>query len=78
MQEVFEEVLALCLDRVADGDSPAACAGDFPEFPELVELLGIAAKLKDLPRPEPRPSWLTASSARLAAKIARQQSEAAD
>ena len=45
MEEIFEEVLALCLDRLADGDSPQACAVDFPDFPDLLSLLEIAAAL---------------------------------
>ncbi len=45
MEVLFEEALALCLDRVADGDSPASCAESFPEFTALLPLLQIAAEL---------------------------------
>ena len=57
MEEVFEEVLALCLDRVVDGDSPAACAADFPDYPDLLPLLEFAGGLSALPRSEPSPPW---------------------
>lgn len=59
MEELFEEVLALCLDRIADGDSPASCAADFPDFADLLPLLEIAAELMVLPRREANGPWLT-------------------
>ncbi len=73
MEEIFDEVLALCLDRVADGDDPATCAADFPEFPELLALLEPAAQLSSLPRPEPDPTWLARSRDRVAARLAQRR-----
>lgn len=52
MEELFEEALALCLDRVADGDSPSSCADSFPEFTTLLPLLQLAAELIALGRAE--------------------------
>ena len=48
MEEVFDEVLAVCLDRVGDGDSAEACAAEFPEFPDLLALLQLATDLRAL------------------------------
>ena len=48
MEEVFDEVLAECLDRVGDGDSAEACAAEFPEFPDLLALLQLATDLRAL------------------------------
>jgi hypothetical protein len=45
MDEMFEEVLAICLDRVSDGDSIESCVADYPECPDLQPLLEIAAAL---------------------------------
>ena len=45
MDEMFEEVLAICLDRLSDGDDVASCVADFPECPDLEPLLEIAAAL---------------------------------
>ena len=67
MEELFEEVLALCLDRVADGDSPTSCAADFPEFADLEPLLQLADELAALPRREQRLVWLVASRDRFVA-----------
>ncbi|MBA2450447.1 MAG: hypothetical protein H0V51_20725 [Chloroflexi bacterium] len=61
MEELFEEALALCLDRVADGDSPASCADDFPEFHGLLPLLQLAAELIALGRCRVEPGWLITS-----------------
>ncbi len=70
--ELFEEVLAFCLDRLADGDAPEACAADFPEYPDLLLLLEIAAELRAQPQPQPGAAWLRASRERLEARIRRQ------
>jgi len=64
MEELFEEALALCLDRVADGDSPASCADDFPELQGLLPLLQLAAGLIALGRSRPEPLWLRTSGVR--------------
>ena len=65
MEEVFEEVLALCLDRVSDGDSAEACAAEFPEFSDLLPLLQLATSLWSLPREEPSPGWLASPGDRV-------------
>ena len=63
MDEMFEEVLAICLDRLSDGDDVASCVSDFPECPDLQPLLEIAAALRvasdDAARRGDRaPTWL--------------------
>ena len=63
MDEMFEEVLAICLDRLSDGDDVEACMADFPECPDLRPLLEIAAALTDLAdqghrRIDATPTWL--------------------
>jgi hypothetical protein len=45
MDDMFDEVLAICLDRLSDGDDIASCVADFPECPDLEPLLEIAAAL---------------------------------
>ena len=45
MDEMFEEVLAICLDRLSDGDDVESCVADFPECPDLQPLLELAAAL---------------------------------
>jgi hypothetical protein len=63
MDEMFEEVLAICLDRLSDGDDIESCVADFPECPELRDLLEIAAALSsssaaDNARVDQTPTWL--------------------
>ena len=63
MDEMFEEVLAICLDRLSDGDSVESCLADFPECPELEPLLEIAAALSassadNFKRADRTPTWL--------------------
>ena len=63
MDELFEEVLAICLDRLSDGDTIEACMADFPECPDMRPLLDLAAALSDLADDERRgrdasPAWL--------------------
>jgi hypothetical protein len=63
MDELFEEVIAICLDRLSDGDSIEACVADFPECPDLQPLLEIAAALTataadDHKRSDRSPTWL--------------------
>jgi hypothetical protein len=55
MNDMFEEVLAICLDRLADGDTVAACVADFPECPDLEPLLSLAAALSDVGATAPQP-----------------------
>jgi hypothetical protein len=64
MDELFEEVLAICLDRLSDGDTVEACMADFPECPDMRPLLELAAALHGLADDERRrrnasPTWLT-------------------
>jgi hypothetical protein len=63
MDEMFEEVLAICLDRLSDGDDVASCVADFPECPDLQPLLEIAAALSAasddaVKRDDRAPKWL--------------------
>jgi hypothetical protein len=63
MDEMFEEVLAICLDRLADGDTVAACVAAHPEYPDLQPLLEIAAALRqasadDSRRTDRTPTWM--------------------
>jgi hypothetical protein len=63
MDDMFEEVLAICLDRLSDGDDVASCVADFPECPDLQPLLELAAALSaasdDTARRQHRaPAWL--------------------
>jgi hypothetical protein len=63
MDEMFEEVLAICLDRLSDGDDIESCVADFPECPDLQPLLEIAAALSsasaaDNARVDREPTWL--------------------
>ena len=64
MDEMFEEVLAICLDRLSDGDDVASCVADYPECPDLQPLLALAAALSDIGedakgREDRPPTWLT-------------------
>ena len=45
LEDMFDEVLAICLDRLSDGDDIASCVADFPECPDLEPLLELAAAL---------------------------------
>jgi hypothetical protein len=63
MDEMFEEVLAICLDRLSDGDDIASCVADFPECPDLQPLLELAAALTEVADDTARggdqaPTWL--------------------
>jgi hypothetical protein len=63
MDEMFEEVLAICLDRLSDGDDIASCVADFPECPDLQPLLELAAALTEVAddestRGDRAPTWL--------------------
>ena len=63
MDELFEEVLAICLDRLSDGDTVEACMADFPECPDMRPLLDLAAALHELADdkrrgPDALPTWL--------------------
>ena len=63
MDEMFEEVLAICLDRLSDGDEVESCVADYPECPDLRPLLEIAAALtavsaENSRRVDRTPTWL--------------------
>ena len=65
MDEMFEEVLAICLDRLSDGDDVESCVADYPECPDLQPLLEIAAALtavsaENRRRVDRTPTWLLA------------------
>src|SRR5581483_9562323 len=45
MTEMFDEVLAICLDRLTDGDTIDQCVDDYPACPELRETLEVAELL---------------------------------
>lgn len=48
MIDLFDELLSICLDRLADGDAVADCIADFPEVPDLGPMLETAAALISL------------------------------
>ena len=63
MDEMFEEMLAICLDRLADGNDVESCMADYPECPDLQPLLEIAAALSSTSantfrRADRTPIWL--------------------
>ena len=63
MDEMFEEVLAICLDRLSDGDTVANCVTDYSDCPDLEPLLEIAAALTATSEAHHRranrePTWL--------------------
>jgi hypothetical protein len=63
MDEMFDEVLAICLDRLSDGDDVEACVADFADCPDLQPLLEIAAALTaaapdSRQRADRTPTWL--------------------
>ena len=72
MDEMFEEVLAICLDRLSDGDDVESCVADFPECPDLQPLLELAAALSatsadTFRRADRSPTWLLPRRERRAA-----------
>jgi hypothetical protein len=63
MDDLFEEVLAICLDRLTDGDAIESCVADYPECPDLRPLLELADALSaesraDRARDNRTPTWL--------------------
>ncbi|MCC7105355.1 MAG: hypothetical protein IT307_09455 [Chloroflexi bacterium] len=63
MDDLFDEVLAICLDRLADGDDIESCVADYPECPDLRPLLELAEALSaesraDRSRDDSPPTWL--------------------
>jgi len=65
MTDLFEEVLAVCLDRLEDGDSVDQCVEEYSEFPDLRETLEIAEALRCLPAPAATRGWVRGSRMRL-------------
>ncbi len=57
MIDLFDELLSICLDRLADGDTVADCVMDFPDVPELEGLLETAAALIALQEARPTRTW---------------------
>ena len=64
MIDLFDELLAICLDRLADGDTVADCVMDFPEVPDLGPMLETAAALMALGAERPSRSWVPAADER--------------
>ena len=61
MSEMFDEVVAICLDRLTDGDTVDQCAADYPEVPELRETLEVAELLMARSAAQATPRWLRRS-----------------
>jgi hypothetical protein len=45
MDEIFDEMLAICLDRLLDGADVDSCLADYPKCSDLRPLLEVAAAL---------------------------------
>ena len=65
MSEMFDEVVAICLDRLTDGDTVDQCAADYPEVPDLRETLEVAELLMARSAAQATPRWLRRSRWRL-------------
>jgi hypothetical protein len=65
MSEMFEEVVAICLDRLTDGDTVAQCAADYPECQDLRETLEVAELLMATAAERAEPRWLRRSRRRI-------------
>jgi hypothetical protein len=65
MNDTFDEVLAICLDRLTDGESVARCAADYPEHPGLGPSLEVAEALMRFAASNAEPRWLRTSQVRL-------------
>jgi len=62
MERDFETTLDLCLEAVKQGKSLEECLALYPEWASQLEpLLRVAADLKHLPKPEPRPEAIRAA-----------------
>ena len=62
---MFDEVLAICLDRLTDGDSIDQCVDDYPTCPELRETLEVAELLMERSAAAATPRWLRRSRFRM-------------
>ena len=69
MIDLFDELLSICLDRLADGDTVADCVADFPEVPDLEGLLETAAVLTSMQVERPSRPWMPASSDRVVGRV---------
>lgn len=58
MIDLFDELLSICLDRLADGDTVADCVLDFPEVSDLGPMLETAAALMSLRDERPSRPWM--------------------
>lgn len=53
----FDAILEICLERIANGETPQACLADYPDDAEALRpLLTTAHRLHTLPRHQPRDS----------------------
>ena len=64
MIDLFDELLSICLDRLADGDTVADCLTDFPEVPDLEGLLETAAALMSVRNERASQPWLQVTDVR--------------
>ena len=64
MIDLFDELLSICLDRLADGDTVADCLVDFPEVPDLGPMLETAAALMSVRDERPSRPWIQVTDAR--------------
>jgi hypothetical protein len=65
MNDSFDEVLAICLDRLTEGHSIARCTADYPEHPDLGPTLEVAELLMESRTPRIEPHWFHTSQFRL-------------
>ncbi len=68
MIDLFDELLSICLDRLADGDTVADCVMDFPEVPDLGPMLETAAALMSLRDERPSRPWMPLAPERPSAR----------
>ncbi len=66
MSKRFEEILDICLDRIARGESIEQCLASYPkEAAELEHLLKVALSVTETSSIEPRPAFMNAAKYRL-------------
>ena len=68
MIDLFDELLSICLDRIADGDTIADCVMDFPEVPDLEGLLETAAALMAFQEERPARPFIPVTDGRPAVR----------
>ena len=69
MTEMFDEVLAICLDRLTAGDSIDQCVAEYPKCPELRETLEVAELLRARSAAPATPRWLRRARFRMVAGL---------